>query len=425
MRFTLRVLYRGHEMPSDRRLHEKPVMLHLVERGQSGKPERGGGVIGREPGSRQGERSQAYGNLWKAARRLALSRRELWPAALLVTLGLSDTWRVLFGWSPEGVGERVAGWIRRGGGKGLADGLVLVLVATLAFLVLRGSGYLGEMSLIKRVAALVRGPGIETEDPRVALKGSGEEYREAGQPAPVDLGEGGTPGSHPAVDHPESVTAHGAPGSVIPSAVGSAAGRGASRIPQGGSVSDSRGTYLRLFAVLLPWDAARVCVVSLASLLVLLWGRWDPRLRLLPMYLLSLLLWFALFLATHLVLGVSALLAARQVVINGMRPTAAWKGGWEAFRAEGMGCVLAWLQALAADVAFLALAGPLSAFLVWSAEQVAGKFRPAALEWMLRAPLYGLLAGALLLGQVVTQAYKSSLWTWFFLSSSPPGPVVS
>ncbi|MGQ9476841.1 MAG: hypothetical protein ACUVRX_04150 [Actinomycetota bacterium] len=382
-------------------------------------------MIGREPGSRQGERSPSYGNLWNKALRLALSRRELWPAALLVTLGLSDAWRMLFGWDPEGVGERAAGWVRCGGGKGLADGLVLVLAATLAFLVLRGSGYLGEMSLIKRVAALVRGPGIETGDPGIALNGSGEEYREAKRPAPVFLGEGGTPGSQAAKDHPGAGTTHGAPGSVTPSAVGGAADGGAAWIPQGGSASDSRGTYLRLFAVLLPWDAARVCVVSMASLLVLLWGRWDPRLRLLPLYLLSLLLWFALFLATHLVLGVSALLAARQVVINGMRPTAAWKGGWEAFRTEGMGCVLAWLQALAADVAFLAFAGPLSAFLVWSAEQVAGKFRPAALEWMLRAPLYGLLASALLLGQVVTQAYKSSLWTWFFLSSSPPGPVVS
>lgn len=366
-----------------------------------------------------------YGNLWKEALRLALSKRELWPAALLVTLGLSDAWRVLFGWGPEGVGESAAGWVRGGGDKGLADGLVLVLAATLAFLVLRGSGYLGEMSLIKRVAALVRGRGIEAGDSGVALNGSGEEYREAGQPAPVDLGEGGTPGSHPAGDHPGAVTAHRAPGSVTPSTVGGAAGRGAAWIPPQGSVSDSRGTYVRVFTVLLPWDAARVCVVSLASLLVLIWGRWDPRLRLLPLYLLSLLLWFALFMATHLVLGVPALLAARQVVINGLKPAAALKGGWETFRTEGMGCVLAWLQALAADVAFLALAGPLSAFLVWSAEQVAGKIRPAALEWMLRAPLYGVLAGALLLGQVVTQAYKSSLWTWFFLSASPPGPVVS
>ncbi|WP_287154346.1 hypothetical protein [Candidatus Solincola tengchongensis] len=316
------------------------------------------------------------GELWRTAGRLALHERRLWAAALLVSVGLSECWRVLFGWGPQWVGERVAERVRVGAGKGFQDTALLVLTGLGVFLLLRAMGYLGETVLVSQVAFPRRGQGKV--------------------PAPALRGEGGA-------TVPEE-------GTVL-------AFREALR--QGG------GRCFRLALALLPWDAARVAVVTLASLMVLLWGRWDPHLRFIAPYLLALLLWFLLLLAVYVLLGIPAYLAARQVVINGKSVPEGWREGLSLFLGRTEGCLQVWLQALSADAAFLALAWPLSFFLAWTAGRAAETLRPPALAWLVRVPLYGLLAVALVLGQAVVQAFKSSLWTTFFLSVTATPPVVS
>lgn len=281
------------------------------------------------------------GGTWREALGLIFSHR-LWPASLLAAVGLSESWRVLFGWGPQWMGERVAGCLR--GGGGFTYTAVLLLAALASFLFLRVVGYAGEMVLVAQV--------------------------------------GSSPGPVPAF-------------------------RDACR--------ESRGSYLSLAVTLLPWDAARVVTASLPSLAVILWGKWDPHLRLLFLYLLVFLAWFMLFLAVYVLLGIPAILAARQAVINGKAPPEAWREGWSLFLRGAMGCLLIWLQALAADVAFMALAWPLSLFLTWAGEKAAGAVYPPALSWVLRVLAHAFLAAALLFGQALVQGYKSSLWTLTFL----------
>lgn len=278
---------------------------------------------------------------WREALGLVLSHRRLWPAALLVAVGLSESWRILFGWGPQWMGERVAGWLR--GGGGFPYTAVLLLAALVSFLLLRAVGYAGEMVLVAQVGG---GPPVPA-------------FRDA--------------------------------------------------------CRESRGSYLSLTVTLLPWDAARVVAASLPSLVVILWGKWDPHLRLLFLYLLVLLAGFLLFLAVYALLGITAILAARQVVINGKTPPEAWREGRSLFLREAVNCLLVWLQALAADVAFLALAWPLSLLLAWAGEKAAVAVSPAALSWLMRLLAYAFLAAALLTGQALVQCYKSSLWTLAFL----------
>jgi hypothetical protein len=401
-----------------------------------------------ENGNFSGELSSGRdGGSWRLAIHLARREKRLWPAAILLSVGLSESWRVLFGWEPQGVGETAARWVRSGAGKGFPDAAVLVLVSLTIFVFLRAGGYLGEAVLIRQIAGSGGAaggnspPGYGVGAPGGPPSRMGREEGKGGasraEPGGIHSGEvetffwidrmpGAERGNEVRFGGAEETAAEcgralfGAPGEEF----ASSEKRGVD-LTFKDALRRSRKRLPELALTLLPWDAARVAVVSLASLLVLLWGRWDPHLHLIFPYLLALFLWLVLLLAVYVPLGIPVILAARQVVINGMKPPQAWREGWSLFRNETPRCLLVWLQALAADVAFLALASPLSLLLIWAAARAAEALNPSILEWLARAPLYLILAAALLLGQVVTKTYKSSLWTIFFLSRSSSAPVVS
>lgn len=308
--------------------------------------------------------------------------------------------------------------------------MLLVLTALAAFLLLRAAGYLGEAVLIRQVAEMWdKKKGYDPGDRREA-GGGGSPSGLKGEPG-EDVAR--SPGLEEAAEEImrslsaafRVSTARKCPGDGSEGARTSAPADGREVCPRKEKAPSlpeafraSAGHYGRIWLTLLPWDTARVAAMSLATILVFLWGKWDPHLRFVVLYLAAFLLWFFLLLAVYVLLGIPVLLAARQVVINGTRPIGAWREGWSLFRKETLHCLVTWLQALAADAAFLVLAWPLSLLLTWAAEGAAEALNPSALEWLARAPLYLVLAAALLLGQVVTQAYKSSLWTIFFLSRS-------
>jgi hypothetical protein len=86
---------------------------------------------------------------------LSLRERSLWPAALLVSLGLSESWRTLYGWDPLWLGERVAGKV-----DGAAGFLLGALAFLLSLLFLRALGIWGEMLLVGQASSLpvITGP---------------------------------------------------------------------------------------------------------------------------------------------------------------------------------------------------------------------------------------------------------------------------
>ncbi len=324
---------------------------------------------------------------WREALSLALRKRRLWPAALLVAVGLSESWRIVFGWGPQWVGEEAAEWARGGGGKGFPEATVLLLVGMAVFLLLRMVGYLGELVLIIQVAGSAgrRGKSWTTRPVRAVEPGA---VQGVGAPAGEE-------------SHQETIFYGEGPGRVPSFAEACMAGR---------------SRYAALFLTLLPWDAAKLAVMSLPSLMVLLWGKWDPRLRLLFPYLLAFLSWFLLLLAVYLYLGISATLAAREVVINGINCQEAWNRGWDLYRKRMGACFLVWLQATVAELLFLAPAWLLSLLFSWAAGE-AGKSVGAPLPgWLVRTFIYFPLAVGMLIGGSLVQSFKCSLWTLAFLS---------
>jgi len=286
------------------------------------------------------------------ALRWAFREKRLWPAALLAAVGLSGSWRVVFDWGPEWVGERAAGLVREGAGRGLADTVVLVLAALASFLALKAVGYLGETVLVRQVAG-------------------------AGEARPAPFGEAWTRG---------------------------------------------RGRFPALAAVLLPWDAALLALINAASLIVILWDRWDPHLRFLFLYLLAYLAWFCVLAVAYIPLGIAATLGARGAVLEGWSPLDAWRRGWDMLRESPVPLLTVWLQSLSAELAFLVVAWPLSALLTWAAREAGEALRLAPLKWLVAAAVYLFLAAWLLAGQVVVRSFRSSLWTLAFLERRAAEP---
>ncbi|MBC7246503.1 MAG: hypothetical protein H5T73_01820 [Actinobacteria bacterium] len=97
------------------------------------------------------------GDVFREALRLALHERRLWPAGLLVAVGFADCWRIIFDWGPYRAGEVAANRVRGGGGRGIADIVVMALVALAVFALLRAWGYAGELVLIGQAASAAKG----------------------------------------------------------------------------------------------------------------------------------------------------------------------------------------------------------------------------------------------------------------------------
>lgn len=323
---------------------------------------------------------------WREALSLALRVRRLWPAALLLAVGLSECWRILFGWDPQWAGEKAADWVQGGGWKGFPDVAVLLTGGLAVFLLLRAVGYLGETVLI-----------VQVSGKELAVGGRGP-----GRPA-----EG--VGS-------DDVSRAGAPEGSGNAAPGFSPAKGYAGVPSFAEACANNWKRFPILALtLLPWDAARVAAMSLPSLMVILWGKWDPRLRFVLAYLLAFLLWFLLLLAVYVPAGISAALAAREVVIGGNGFHEAWRRGWGLFRVRAKDCLLVWLQTAAADALFLIPAWLISGFLSWAAGEADRALGSAPSDWLVRGSIYALLAVGLLLGASLLQAFKSSLWTLTFL----------
>ncbi len=350
------------------------------------------------------------GSTWREALSSVRERRELWPASLLLAVGLSDTWRVLFGWGPEWVGERAAEWVRGGGGKGAADALVLVGAAVLSFVAQRAVGYLGETVLVRQVYELARRPG--KADMRRGVGLHKEFFSPGGKGTAPEGGprEGGLPGAAPASSPPDT----GRGGSDAGADPDAPPRKGPARDRIRGPLAGARGTYPALFAVLLPWDAMRLLLVTLPSLLVLAWGRWDPRLRLVLPYLFLLVTWAVSLALAHFYLGVTAALAARYAVTRGKRSVEAWREGWRLLRRELPACLTAWLQAMAASLCFLATAWVLSLLLPWLAVAAADGFPVPPVGRFLAIACWLALVFFLVLGQTLVSGFVSALWTLTF-----------
>lgn len=281
---------------------------------------------------------------YRQALRYALGERRLWAAGLLAALTLSEAWWVIYGWGPEYLGERWKGAFagRLGDAGSLA---VFLAVALAAFVVLKATGYLGEMVLIRQVAQ-----GVRSEMPW---------FTEA--------------------------------------------------------FSASRGRYIHLAAALLPRDALRALLIYLPVPLLALWNRWDPRLDHLLLYVALFAAWFALLAAADFLVGVTAALAARGALLERQGMREAWRRGWSLLRRHAVRCLAAWLQVLAADLAFLVLAWPLSALVPWGAGMASGLLRAAPLRWLVHGAAYAVLAAFLVGGQTAVQCYRSSLWTLTYI----------
>lgn len=274
----------------------------------------------------------------REALRLAVTERRLWPAALLVSVGLSESWRALFGWDPIWAGERTAG--KMSGASGLLLG---VMTFFLSFLALRALGVLGEMVLIGQVSGL-----RETRHPLRVLRGSGRRF--------------------------------------LPLAL----------------------TYM-------PYELVRMAVIYLPSRAVYSWSRFDPRLRLWPVYLLFIGMWGALLLFTYGPAAILARLAARESVLHHAEPVMAWERGWKKFRRFPGGCFTAWLWNLLADVAFLLPAWFLAALLPWMGRGLGRLLGVPVIRVLPSIIFHMIMAMFLVAGQVVVQAFKSALWTGMWL----------
>ena len=185
--------------------------------------------------------------------------------------------------------------------------------------------------------------------------------------------------------------------------------------PLDDAFSSSRDRYLPFAVTLLPWDALNIAVIYLPSLIVALWDRWDPHIDHIFLYLVVMLLWFLVLLAANIFAGITATLAARLSLICREGVPGAWREGWALFRAHTGKCLTVWLQVLAAEIAFIAVAWPLSALLPWVAGQIADPIGFAPARWFIRLAALVLLAGALIVMQTGVQCFRSSLWTMTFL----------
>lgn len=340
-------------------------------------------------------------NIWREAFLLALSRRRLWPASLLLAVGLSESWRILFDWGPEEIGERVAGWVRGGGGRGFPDTAALVLAGLVVFLALRAIGYLGETVLVRQVEGITEMEGMASV---VRAGGTGR----AGVKVPLGEAEmAGGEARRCRVDEVECMRR--TKENAVPSF--------------GKAFSVCHRRYPALAAVLLPWDAARFLLFSLPSLVVLLWGKWDPRLRFLVLYLLVFLLWFLALFFAYLLLGITTTLAARYVVVNGRKPVEAWRNGWSLLWENASRCLMVWLEVLALELVFLAIAWPLSALLPWLAGLSLEAFPHSVPGWILWALCWILLVMFLVVGQSLVSCFTSTLWTLTFLSLEEAGEM--
>ncbi|MEJ5186740.1 MAG: hypothetical protein WHT46_06640 [Candidatus Geothermincolales bacterium] len=278
---------------------------------------------------------------------VAARERSLWPAAFLVSLGLSESWRVLFGWDPLWLGERAG---RAGGAAGFTLGAVVFLAS---FLLLRALGLSGEMVLVGQVSDF---PGVD--GPVVTFR----------------------------------------------------------RV---------RGRFLPLALTYLPYELARVAVVYLPSRIVYSWSRWDPRLKLWPLYIFFVGVWGLLILVLYGPASVLARLAVREVVLGEAEFYPAWRESWEkASRSPGR-CAVAWLWSLAADLSFLVPGWILVAILPWLGRSL-GKVIPVPVVRVIPSVvLNAVLAAALVSGQVLVQTFKSIIWTrtWLELDGAlVPGP---
>jgi hypothetical protein len=182
--------------------------------------------------------------------------------------------------------------------------------------------------------------------------------------------------------------------------------------------SSSRDRYVPFAITLLPWDALRIAVIYLPALIIALWDRWDPHLDHIFLYLLVMLLWFLLLVAAYILAGITATLAARFSLLQERWIPEAWREGWGLLRANSGKCVTVWLQVLAVDIAFVAIAWPLSALLPWVASQVADPIGFAPIRWTIHLIAFLLLAGSLIIMQTGVQCFRSSLWTMTFLELS-------
>ncbi|RJP30244.1 MAG: hypothetical protein C4536_10475 [Actinobacteria bacterium] len=182
--------------------------------------------------------------------------------------------------------------------------------------------------------------------------------------------------------------------------------------------SSSRRRYIPFAVTLLPWDALRIAVIYLPTLIILAWDRWDPRLHHVLPYILVMLVWFLILLAVYYLAGITVTLAARSSLLQGEGIPEAWRRGWELLRGNAGRCLAVWLQAVAADILFVVIAWPLSALLPWVAGQVADPIGFAPARWLIHLLVYAVLAGGLVIMQAGIQCYRSSLWTITFLALS-------
>jgi len=264
----------------------------------------------------------------------SMRERTLWPAAFLVSLGLSESWRALYGWDPLWLGQRVAGKV-----YGAAGFFLGAMAFLLSLLLLRALGIWGEMVLVGQTAGL---PGVV--GPREGIKRTSRRF------IPLVL------------------------------------------------------TYL-------PYELFRAGVVYFPSQFVYSWSRWDPRLKLWPLYLLFMGLWGSLLLLVYGPAAALARLAVREAVLKKAEPVSAWREGWEkASRSPGR-CAAAWLWSLLADAFFLIPAWLLAALLLWLGRVLSSAIPVPLMKSVPYVLSQLVLAAALVYGQVIVQTFKSVLWT--------------
>jgi hypothetical protein len=182
--------------------------------------------------------------------------------------------------------------------------------------------------------------------------------------------------------------------------------------------SSSRRRYLPFAVTLLPWDALRTALVYIPSLIIAAWLRWDPRFDHLFLYILAVFLWLLLLAAASILVGITATLAARLSLLQARGIPETWREGWRFFRLNVGKCLAVWLQVLAADIVFVAIAWPASALLPWGAGQLADPIGFAPLRWLIHLSAYLILVAGLIVMQTFVQVFRSSLWTMTFLELS-------
>ncbi len=275
----------------------------------------------------------------REALRLVLTEKRLWPAAILVSFGLSESWRALFGWDPLWVGEKAGNIV-----GGTSGSMLGVLAIILSFLVLRALGVLGEMALIGQASGIKDTPGLMT------------------------------------------------------------------------TVRGVKRRYLPLALTYLPYELARLFVISVPARIVYSWSRFDPRLRLWPLYLLFIGIWGSLLFLLYGPAAALVRLAARESVLGLKEPLEAWSKGWEKARGSPAKCVMTWFWALIADVAFILPAWMFAAILPWMGRGLGRLLGVPVIRALPPLLFYALLASLLLAGQTLVQAFKSVLWTRTWLA---------